>query len=135
MGVGRGHGGGISRYPGITVPQLANAVNLLVAHRLDLSLTDTQFVRIIAVKRGLDFANAPLVRRVDSVQRLFKGGGLMFGNPSRARQDSLAEARATLLETQAAIRDNIAEWREKALALLSPVQVAKAQELEDVRRF
>ena len=130
MGIGRG-GGGISREPGIAVPKFVNVVNLLIQHRQDLSLTDTQFVRIIAIKRALDSANAPLMRRVDSVQRLFKGGSLRFGNPSRARRDSLAEARATILETQAGIRDNIATWREKALAILSSMQIAKAQEFED----
>ena len=93
-GGGGKEGGGIARDAGIAVPKLVNAVNLLVEHKQDLALTDTQFVRIIALKRSLDSTNAPLMRRVDSVQREFKGGAMLLGNPSPARRDSLAIGRS-----------------------------------------
>src|SRR6185436_19489326 len=53
-----------------------------------LSLTDSQFVRLIALKRTLDSTNVPLLRKIDSVQRLFKNGVPIFSSPSAARLDS-----------------------------------------------
>src|SRR5580765_1032894 len=88
---GFGRGAGVQRAPGVEVPQVVNVVNLLVEHRQDLALTDTQFTRVIAIKRALDSTNAPLMRKLDSVQRLFKNGPL-FSNGSPERRDSLTEA-------------------------------------------
>ncbi|HEY5061203.1 MAG TPA: hypothetical protein VII52_06680 [Gemmatimonadaceae bacterium] len=130
-GGGGKEGGGIARDAGIAVPKLVNAVNLLVEHKQDLALSDTQFVRIIALKRSLDSTNAPLMRRVDSVQRVFKGGSMLLGDPSPARRDSLAIGRSIIVQTQVGIRDNISAWRDKAYGLLSATQADKAQEFED----
>jgi hypothetical protein len=131
-GAGRmGRGGSIARESGITIPKLVNGVNLLIENRQALALSDTQFTRIIVIKRTLDSTNAPFMRRLDSLQHLFKGGSLLFGNPSPARRDSLAEAHGVVTETQGVIRDNISVWRDKAFALLSSMQLTKAQELED----
>src|SRR4051812_31912975 len=60
---GRGPGGGMSREAGVQVPKYVNAVNLLIEHRQELSLTDSQFVKLIAAKRALDSTNAPLLRK------------------------------------------------------------------------
>ena len=108
-----------------------NAVNLLIQHRQDLALSDSQFARVIRIKRGADSTNAPLMRRLDSVQVLFKGAGPLFGDPSPERRDSLASARAVIQETVGTVRDNIADAREKAYALLSAQQLAKAESIED----
>ena len=70
-----------------------NPINLMIEHRQDLALSDTQFMKVIAIKRVLDSTNAPLVRKLDSVQRLFKKAPL-FSEPSPQRRDSLAQARA-----------------------------------------
>lgn len=131
-GLGRGgRGGGIAVEPALVIPKLVNGVNLLIEHRQDLALSDSQFKRIIVVKRSLDSTNAPLMRKLDSVQFLFKGGGLRFGSESPARRDSLAEARAMIAETQVAIRSNISDAHEKVYAMLSFTQVTKAQDIED----
>jgi len=127
---GRG-GGNIAREAGIQIPKYANGVNLLIEHRPDLALSDSQFTRIIAVKRALDSANAPLVRKLDSVQHLFKAGTPMFSSPSAQRRDSLSNARALVSETVGTIRDNIAAWRDRAYATLLPVQLTRAREIED----
>src|SRR6476661_5270562 len=74
-GFGRGRASGkMTMEPGIEVPRVVNPVNLLVENRAALELSETQFTRVIAIKRSLDSANAPLMRRVDSVSRLFKKG-------------------------------------------------------------
>jgi hypothetical protein len=133
-GGGRGRGGrGVgnpAREEGFAVQRPVNPVNLLIEHRQELTLTDTQFVRVIAIKRALDSTNAPLMRRIDSVQRLFKGGKPIFSDPSPARRDSLAEGKSAVQEMLVGVRENISDGREKAFALLSGQQAAKAQEIE-----
>jgi hypothetical protein len=126
---GFGRGASLPRAPGVEVPQVVNAVNLLVEHRQDLALTDTQFMRVIAIKRTLDSTNSPLMRKIDSVQRLFKNGPL-FTSGSRERRDSLAEANSLVHETIAAVRENNESGRDQAYALLSSRQLDAAHALE-----
>src|SRR5262245_10211757 len=130
-GGGRGFGRGASlpRAPGVEVPQVVNAVNLLVEHRQDLALTDTQFMRVIAIKRTLDSTNSPLMRKLDSVQRLFKNGPL-FSSGSPERKDSLTQANSLVRETIAAVRENNESGRDQAYALLSSRQLDTAHALE-----
>ena len=130
MAPGRGPGT-IARDPGVYVPKYVNAVNLAIEHRQDLSLSDSQFVHFIAIKRTLDSMNAPLVRKLDSVRRVFKAGIPLFSTPTAARRDSLAEARSLIIETIGDLRDNITAAREKAYAVLSSTQMTKVQELEE----
>lgn len=131
---GRGRGPGkLTVDPGLEITRPVNVVNLLVENRPTLALTDSQFTRVIAVKRQLDSTNAPLFRRIDSLQRVFKSGPV-FSEPSSQRRDSLAAGRAVARETVAAIEDNIADAREKAFALLSASQQTKAEELEQKAR-
>jgi hypothetical protein len=130
-GFGRGRGAGnLAKSDGITVQMPINPVNLLIEHRQELTLSDTQFVHIIAVKRSLDSANAPLMRRIDSVQHTLKGGSPIFSEPNAARRDSLSEGRAVVQETLAGVRENISDFREKAFSLLSTQQLAKATDIE-----
>src|SRR5690242_5356292 len=131
-GVGRGsfgRGGGIPRAPGVEIPQIVNAVNLLIEHRPELALSDTQFMRVIAIKRALDSTNAPLMRRLDSVQRLFKNGPL-FSEGSAERRDSVAEARSLVRDVTAAVRENNSTGRDQAYGLLSAKQLDIAHSLE-----
>lgn len=129
-GFGRGRGPGqLMRAPGIGVPEVVNAVNLMIQHRQELALSDTQFARVIVIKRTLDSTNAPLERKLDSVQRLFKSGPI-FSQPSPARRDSMAEARGLVQETIGAITDNDATARDQAYAMLSVQQLSTAQSLE-----
>jgi hypothetical protein len=130
-GIGRRRPGNIEREPGLAVPKMLNVVNLLIEHRQDLELGDPEFARVVVIKRSLDSTNAPLTRKLDSLQRVFKGGPI-FSEPSAARRDSLAEAHAIVLEATGTIRENISAARERAFALLSPRQLTKAQELEAV---
>jgi hypothetical protein len=129
-GFGRGRGPGrLVREPGIVVPKVVNAVNLMIEHRQELALSDTQFARVIVIKRALDSTNAPLVRKLDSVQRLFRGGPI-FSDPTPARRDSLAEARSVVQEAIGAITENNGTARDEAYGMLSVQQLATAQSLE-----
>jgi hypothetical protein len=128
-GIGRRRPGNIEREPGLVVPKQVNAVNLLIEHRQELALSDSQVARVVVIKRALDSTNSPLSRKLDSLQRVFKGGPI-FSEPTAARRDSLAEAHAVVAETTGTIHENISAARDRAFALLSPMQLTKAQELE-----
>ncbi len=133
-GFGRGRASGkMTIDPGIEVPKVINPVNLLIENRAALELTETQFTRIIAIKRSLDSANAPLMRRVDSVSRLFKKGPI-FADPSVARRDSLAAAHAVVRESIAGVEVNNAEAKDKSHALLTSAQIIKAEQIEEKAR-
>jgi hypothetical protein len=128
-GIGRRRPGNLEREPGLVIPKQANAVNLLIEHRQELTLDDAQFTQIVAIKRSLDSTNVPLTRKLDSLQRVFRGGPI-FSEPTAARRDSLSEAQVVVREATGTIGDNISSARSRAFALLSPGQVSKAQSLE-----
>jgi hypothetical protein len=129
-GFGRGRRPGqLTRAPGIVIPKVVNAVDLMIEHRQELALSDTQFARVIIIKRALDSTNAPLVRKLDSVQRLFRSGPI-FSDPNAERRDSLAQARGLVQETIGAITDNNQSARDQAYAMLSVQQLSTAQGLE-----
>src|SRR4051812_39659600 len=130
-GFGRGRiPGSLAREPGIVIPKQVNMINLLIQNRPEVALTDSQFVRVIAMKRALDSTNAPLMRKLDSVSRVFRGGAPLFSEPSRSRADSLAEARAVVRETTAALHEHLTEARDRAYALLDEQQLVRAQAME-----
>jgi hypothetical protein len=128
-GLGRRGLGNVVREQGLVAPKLVNPVNLLIEHRQELTLSDSQFTHIIAIKRVLDSTNAPLVRRIDSVERLFRGGGIMFGDESREHRDSVAEGRMVIREMSAGLRENYSQAKEQAFALLGAQQYAKAEDI------
>ena len=131
-GFGRGRGGGnISRSEGIDVTMPVNPINLMIEHRQDLALSDSQFKQVIVVKRSLDSANAPLMRRIDSVQHEMKGGNPIFSQPSAGRRDSLAAGRSVVNESLIGVRGNISDFRDKAFGLLSSDQRTKATDIEE----
>lgn len=132
-GIGRGKIGSIAQTPGVDIPRIVNPVNLLIEHRQELVLSDTQFMKVIAIKRALDSTNSPLMRKLDSVSRLFKKSPL-FGEPSRQRRDSLAQAEFLVKGTVIDVEQNIADARERAYALLSASQAAAAEQIEEKAR-
>jgi hypothetical protein len=126
----KGRTPGIKRESALDVPKLVNPVNLLIIHRQELTLSDSQWKNLLSMKRALDSTNAPLMRRLDSVQSLFKGG-MLFGDQSREHRDSLAEARLTVKQTTADLEDNYGTARDRAFALLDALQSSRATDLID----
>jgi hypothetical protein len=127
----KGKPGRLSRDMGITVPKIVNPVNLLIEHKLEVALNDTQFKRIIAIKRVLDSTNAPLSRKLDSIQRLYKPRPI-FSSITQERRDSIAQAHPLVLDLVAGIRENISSAKDSAYTLLSAQQLTTAQGLESV---
>jgi len=127
----KGKPGRLSRDMGITVPKIVNPVNLLIERRLEVALTDTQFARVIVIKRLLDSTNAPIARKLDSIQRLYKPRPI-FSSISPERRDSIAQAHPVVMDLVAEIRENISTARDSAYAVLSARQLTTAQGLESV---
>ena len=127
----KGKPGRLARDMGITIPKIVNPVNLLIEHRLEVALNDTQFTKIIAIKRALDSTNAPASRKLDSLQRLFHPRPI-FSTVSQERRDSIAQAHPVMLDLVAAIRENISSATDSAYALLSARQLTTAQGLQAV---
>jgi hypothetical protein len=71
-----------------------------------------------------------MLRRIDSVQRLFKTAPL-FQDPTQAHKDSLNAGKALVKEMTADIDDNIADAKDKVFALLSTPQKERAEQIED----
>ena len=62
---GRGRASGkLTIDPGIEVPKPVNVINLLIENRAVVALSDSQFTRVISIKRQLDSTNAPSFRRI-----------------------------------------------------------------------
>ena len=127
----KGKPGRLSRDMGISIPKIVNPVNLLIEHRLEVALNDTQFTKIIAIKRVLDSTNAPMSRKLDSIARLYKPRPI-FSVITQERRDSIADAHPVVLELVAGLRENISNARDSAYTLLSARQLTTAQGLESV---
>ena len=127
----KGKPGRLSRDMGITIPKIVNPINLLIEHRLEVALNDTQFTKIVAIKRVLDSTNAPMSRKLDSIARLYKPRPI-FSNITRERRDSIAEAHPLVLDLVAGIRENISSAKDSAYSVLSARQLTTAQGLESV---
>jgi hypothetical protein len=127
----KGKPGRLSRDMGISIPKIVNPVNLLIEHRLEVALNDTQFTKIIAIKRVLDSTNAPMSRKLDSIARLYKPRPI-FSMITQERRDSIADAHPVVLELVAGLRENISNARDSAYTLLSARQLTTAQGLESV---
>jgi hypothetical protein len=88
---------------------------------------------VVAIKRALDSTNTPLLRRIDSVQRLFKTAPI-FAQPTQAHRDSLNAGRSLVKEMTADIDDNIADAKDKVFVILSTPQKERAEQIEDKAR-
>jgi hypothetical protein len=127
----KGKPGRLARDEGITIPGIVNPVNLLIEHRLGLALNDTQFTKIVAIKRTLDSTNAPMSRKLDSIARLYKPRPI-FSMVTAERRDSIADAHPAVMQLVAGLRDNISSARDSAYSLLSARQLSTAQGYESV---
>lgn len=124
----KGKPGRLARDMGISIPKIVNPVNIMIERRLELALNDTQFTKIIAIKRVLDSTNATQSRRLDSIARLYRPRPI-FSMITQARRDSIADANPVVLELVAGIRENISSASDSAYAVLSARQLSTAQGL------
>ena len=115
-----------------SAPVIVNPLNLMIMHRADLALTDSQFVRIVALKRTADSANVPLMRRLDSLQRAQRPS--TDPTVARADEERIRDLRAEARETVKEIYANLQPARDRAFELLNSLQAARAGTLESEAR-
>jgi hypothetical protein len=127
----KGKPGRLSRDMGITIPKIVNPINLLIEHRLEVALNDTQFTKIVAIKRVLDSTNAPMSRKLDSIARLYKPRPI-FSSITRERRDSIAEAHPLVLELVAEFGRTSPAPRTAPIPSCQARQLSHRQGLESV---
>jgi Spy/CpxP family protein refolding chaperone len=104
-----------------------NSVELLLQHRGELDLADSQVVAITAVKARLDSLDGALMQKLDSLRA--QAPAAPPGSDSR-----WSERRDQFRDIVSQLRKNNDEARKQAMALLTPHQRKLAQGIEDEAR-
>jgi hypothetical protein len=95
----------------------------------DMALTDSQRVQLRLVQKQLDSANAPLLKKLDSIKPTWRpAGGL--NDLSSEQRDQLVAYRKAHDDIIEQIRPNVAASREHAMAVLNKDQQERAAKLE-----
>lgn len=117
--------------PLISQPRPVNVVSVLIQHRRQLSLTDSQFTQLVALRRGLDSLNFPLERRLDSLVRVEHDASAAF---RRLPEDSVRSMRDLAKNTLAALAANMEPATDRAHNLLTEQQMTLAEGFETQAR-
>jgi hypothetical protein len=117
--------------PLLSEPRPVNEVSVLIQHRQQLALTDTQFVQLVSIRRAVDSLNFPLERRLDSLIRVERGASSAF---RRLPADTVRHPRDLARGTLDAMASNIRPATERAHTLLSDHQVELAATYEQQAR-
>ena len=127
---GRRGGGGRPEDALAIPPRPAPGVAALVLdHAADLVLADSQRVLLESVRRAQDSANGPWLQRLDSLRpRSRPANGP--GDLSQEQRDEITARRAAIADVMRGMRDYNVLARQRAMAILSPVQQEQAAELE-----
>jgi hypothetical protein len=127
---------GIGRSPGRDDPamrtvgaelelRMGNAVNLIIAHARDLSLTSEQLTRVAAIKRRLDSLNSEPMRQLDSLEQVNRKRSAI----PRSRGDAPDEPDPAIERTLNTLRSNIHASEDDAYEVLSGTQLQKALQI------
>lgn len=120
-----------SNDPLVSEPRPMNDVSVLIQHRQQLALTDSQFIRLVSIRRSVDSLNFPLERRLDSLARVEHDASSSF---RRLPADTVRRMRELARSTLDALAANIRPAAERAHALLSDSQVEMAATFEQQAR-
>lgn len=112
--------------------QQVDVIALVLSHRSDLALADSQVTRLTAIEAAHDSANAPLRARLDSLRG--EGGPRGGGDLSDADRAAMHQRFQAMRDAFAGIRDHDQAARKEAYALLTSDQRKKAERLEDDAR-
>ncbi|MEP6494226.1 MAG: hypothetical protein ABJF01_16205 [bacterium] len=118
----------IPKAPAIRVRDIEDQspLRLLIDKRKDLALTDAQLSQIKDADGKLKEKNAPLYKAVDSLVRELRPPS---GTPSADDNSRMRNARLGLSEVIADVRTNYDASAKDAIALLTPDQQPKANDL------
>lgn len=108
---------------------MVNVVDLMLTHRSELELADSQVTRLQQIGATHDSANAPLRARLDSLR-----GERGAGDAGDADRSAMRERFQGMRDTFASMRDHDQAARKDAYAMLTKDQKKKAERLEDDAR-
>lgn len=117
--------------PLISEPRPVNVVSVLIAHRQQLSLSDSQFAQLVVLRRGLDSTNFPLERRLDSLLRVEREASASF---RRLPTDTVRQMRDLARSTLDALAANMRPATDRAHNLLTEQQMTLASRFEEQAR-
>jgi hypothetical protein len=114
---------------------LDDPIGLLLEHRTDIQLADSQVTALVRLNLRLFRRNRQLRLRLDSIMPPDREPETNFGRGMPARSadslDPMAQRARQLLEQ---IRENARAARDSAFALLTPEQQDRARRLEERER-
>jgi len=120
-----------SNDPLVSEARPVNNVSVLIQHKQQLALTDSQFVQLVAIRRTVDSVNFPLERRLDSLVRVQRSASSAFRRlPADTARHLRDVARSTLDELAA----NMRPATDRAHALLTDRQIQMAAIFEQQAR-
>lgn len=126
MGAGREFGQSADD-PLVSEPRPVNDVSVLIQHRQQLALSDSQFIQLVAIRRSVDSVNFPLERRLDSLLHVERDASSAF---RRLPADTVRHIRDLARSTLDELAANIRPATERAHNLLSERQVQMAATFE-----
>ncbi len=128
-GGGEGGARGERQGGGEAAPQRpVNVPALVLDHAAELTLADSQRVRLQAIRHTLDSADAPLLVRLDSLRPTSRP--INPSDVSQEQRDEMASRRAALKDVMEGLRENHAVARKATMDLLAPAQQQRAAALE-----
>jgi hypothetical protein len=130
MGAGREFGQSADD-PLVSEARPVNDVSVLIQHRQQLALSDSQFIHLVAIRRSVDSANFPLERRLDSLARVEHDASSGF---RRLPADTVRRLRELARTTLDALAANIRPATERAHNLLTDHQIETAATFEQQAR-
>jgi predicted phage gp36 major capsid-like protein len=111
-----------------------NVARTILEHdNKDMALSDSQRAQLTRIRRTLDSADAPLLKRLDSLRPNWRpAGGLE--DLSQEQRDELIAQRTAQVAVIDSLTPSYAKAREHVMALLRPEQQERAAKLEKEER-
>jgi hypothetical protein len=119
-----------SPFNGVPAPIVPPSVaKVVLENEGELALADSQRVALAAIQRQLDSAEAPLLTKLEAIRPTWRpAGGL--NDLSSEQRDQLVAHRKAHVELIEQITPIVAQYRERAMAVLSKEQQDRAIKLE-----
>jgi hypothetical protein len=106
---------------------------LVLDHAVDVGIVDSQRVALEAIRRTQDSANKPWLAKLDSLKPTSQPAGGP-NDLSQEQRDEINARRVAIKQALDGMKETNAVARQQAMALLTPDQQKKAEQLENDAR-
>jgi len=119
-----------SPFNGVPAPIVPVSVaKVVLENEKDIVLTDSQRVALTAIQRQLDSADAPLLAKLEAIKPTWRPAGGLNDLSSEQREQIVAHRKAHV-ELIEQITPIVAQYRERAMSVLTKEQQDRALKLE-----